>query len=708
MFRALIALLLLLTGSVPVLAQGVVTNSTAKPSGANTALTLGALTAQQGVLLDAFRVAGDADDTAALTRAVTAQVPILCGPKTYTVNNFSSASATNFILLGVPGCVIQRTSASGSNFITINTTNVYIDGVTFDSNKAAVTANQWGVLLPSGGQSITIKNSVFKNNSGSLGSCLTLKSTGPAAGGSFVLDNIEVTGCTWNPVYMASVSNGSLINSYVHDNPHDGVRIQAWTTASSTNYSADILVQNNRFVANDGSGITVCAFAPPYPAFGTPAAKRVKILSNNFLDNSGYQIQSCGVDYVDIIGNTIGQSDPAVDVFGGIESNSRYAVIADNTVEVTDGNFGIDAGNSATTTIMGNNVKITTGTGINIGGSTNSQVVGNLVTASTSGAIAILVYDVESDGSGSAMPQHCSALTIANNRLVLASGVIGIQLADNACGTSGTTGAVIRHNDMTGGSASQDIVYKGSASSVNIFGNSHNGETYQLLDPNGSGDIVFENVYFGGNIRGLSSTSDIRSIASSYVNAYGGGDSILYVVPSAGGSGYTAATTLAASGGCTWAGWPLINNGVIIGVRTTAHGTGCSASTVSATDGGGGTGATFTATKTPAHPARSTIYYNSNAGNLLKLSGGYASISGPLSAIQLAANNGVSLIASVSGTVWVGPVQPPVSYAVGSLPTCNSTRSGLQVTVTGSTTSMWFARCNGTDWLWPDGTTVSG
>jgi hypothetical protein len=30
------------------------------------------------------------------------------------------------------------------------------------------------------------------------------------------------------------------------------------------------------------------------------------------------------------------------------------------------------------------------------------------------------------------------------------------------------------------------------------------------------------------------------------------------------------------------------------------------------------------------------------------------------------------------------------------------------ITVTGSTTNKWQARCDGTNWKWPDGTTVSG
>jgi hypothetical protein len=151
-------------------------------------------------------------------------------------------------------------------------------------------------------------------------------------------------------------------------------------------------------------------------------------------------------------------------------------------------------------------------------------------------------------------------------------------------------------------------------------------------------------------------------------------------------------------------------SGVVVGVRTNGTGTGCSgATTIAATDAGGGSGATFTVAVTPVLPSRKTITYRSaaTAGNVIQLSGGFIGIGGTPAPILAPSGAYVTLTANVSGVTW-GLVSglPRASYASGSLPTCSSTYSGVQVTVTGSGSGKWDARCNGTSWIYSDGTTA--
>src|SRR4051812_36048454 len=68
--------------------------ATVTATGAPTSTTLAALAAQQGVLLDSFKQISDPDDTASLTRALTAGVPILLGPRVYSVHDFSTSVST--------------------------------------------------------------------------------------------------------------------------------------------------------------------------------------------------------------------------------------------------------------------------------------------------------------------------------------------------------------------------------------------------------------------------------------------------------------------------------------------------------------------------------------------------------------------------------------------------------------------------------------
>lgn len=686
-------------------------NSTALPTGANTAQTLASLAAQQGVLLDAFKLAADPDYTLAMGRAVAAQVPILLGPKTYIVNNFSTGAVTNFVLRGVKGSVIQRTSASGSNFFTIGATNVVIDGVTFDMNKAAVTANQWPVLMSAGGQNISIHNSVFKNNSGTLGACLAITGTGPAAGGSLDITDSEFTGCTaLAGLYIGSVSNGVVARNYVHDNSTIGVFAGSYLTASATNYLSNLIISNNQIFRNN-SGVQVGGFSPPY-AYGTPAAVSVQVLGNHFQDNGSYQLTLQG-DYLTAIGNLIDQSSAAPSLTGAVDCNSRYSTINDNTVNLTNASFGIDCGSSVQNIVNGNQVTLTGGTAINASANSFSTFSNNVIYISGN-SIGIHCDAVDTDGSLRALPTTASGITITDNTIYISGSTPnGIDVINDAGGfPSGVAKISVRRNRFfvsgAGSGSSQDIIWWGSASSVDIGDNQHNGSSVAFIDPNASGDVLFDNVYLGGTIYGVSSTTNIRSLETSQINTYGAGGSILWVYPSSGGAGYTSATTLSASGGAGtgFAATPLINNGVIIGVRVTNFGSGYSGTiTVTATDTGGGTGATFTVGNTPTLPAYARLTYISAATHLFQKSGGYVALQG--SPLMLTSGTSTILQAVIGGLFWNVLSSPLPSIAVGSLPTCSSAANGATANVTGSVTNKWQAQCNGTNWLWPDATTVT-
>lgn len=673
------------------------------------------LTLSVGTPIEAYHQAGDADDTAALTRAVAAGGAILCGPRTYTINNFSTGAVANFILRGVKGCVIQRTSASGSNFFTVSATNVIIDGVTFDSNKASVSANQWGVLLPQGGQTISISNSVFKNNSGSLGSCLALLSTGPAAGGSFVLRNNEITGCTFDPLFLASVSNGDVEGNYVHDNSTSGAFVLSNGAASGSNYATNILIRGNRFLKNTGAGLTMGSFAPPY-VYGIPAATWLTVTGNLFQDNGAYQIGLTNADHVSIIGNQISQSSSGVSTSGGIDCNARYSLIEANDLSFPSAAFGIDCGGALEPTIRNNNVNMGNGgAAIDVGGVQNGQVLNNHVSVAGNGK-AVVIFDMETDGANNPFPQHTSNVTVQNNDIILdGTTALGVLTEDDAGATAGALPVRVLGNRFIGihsATASQDVMYFSDGPGIVVQGNTHNGVSGVAVVLNGSTDYVFETVY--DFVQGDSTAGSVRSLISSFVNTYNSATHILWVLPTAGGSGYTNATTLSANGGCTWAGTPLISGGVIVGVRTTANGNSCSAgTTITATDSGGGSGATFSVGVAPRLPAGKVIQYRASAtnGNVVQTSGGAVSINGTPGPIPVANGYFLTLQANSTGLVWQVIANPSLSsFTVATLPTCNASyvKSTVLVTdasaptyngtLTGGGGSVVTAICDGVNW----------
>ena len=696
--------------------------TTVQPTGVSApyVATLAAIAAQQGVLLDTFKQSGDADDTASLTRAVAAGVPILLGARTYTINNFSTGVVAQFIMRGIPGAsIIQRTSASGSQFFQIQAATVYLDGLTFDMNKAAVTANQWGVFLNTGGQTVVVRNSVFKNNSGTLGTDFALISTGPAAGGAFYFEGDEFTGSTaLSALFLGSVAHGKVVNASIHDNSGQGMSVGSYLAASSTNYSTDIIVEASHVYRNTGIGIAVGGFAAPY-AYGTPQATYVSLLGNHLWDNgngTSYEVQIQG-DYLSAQNDTIYKS--AITVFGGIDCNSRWATIQGEVVNLSGAGFGIDSGASIQAVVQNNVITMTAGAAINNGANQNSVYSGNKLILSGT-ASGMTIFATETDGNGNPFTTLASGTLIEGNEFdITGSGATGISIYDDAGGLPGATPYLVLRNKFnvsgSGSGAFQDIFWRGAPGSLVIDGNLHNGENYLFVDPTGSGDVLFDWVYLGGTIQGISSTTNVRSIVSSFVSNNGAGAGVLWVYPTGGSSGssYTAATTLAASGsggGSGWVGTPLIYNGAIIGVRTTVIGTTYSGTiTVTATDSGGGSGATFVVGNVPGVPAYSTITYVSAAIHLLQKNGGFITLN--TNPYEMDATTIISLKASTSGVLWRVLNATLPTFTVATLPACGSTSKGAWVivsdaavpvyntTMTGSGTSFARAPCDGTNWL---------
>lgn len=704
-------------------AQGGLGNSTGDASGlsvtatgvtAGQTATLASIAAQQGVLLDTFKLVPDADDTASLNRAVAAGVPILLGPKTYIVNDFSTGAVASFILRGIPGkSVIQRTAARGGTFFNVAAAKVFIEGVTFDMNKASVAANQWGVFLSSGGQTVVVRRSVFKNNSGSLGTGFALIDTsgnGPTAGGSFSFTDNEVTGCTsLGAAYFGSVVNGDISGNNFHDNSNNGLYVGSYGTSTATNYAANINIHHNRFLNNAATGVQIGGIAPPY-VYGYPSAAWVRVEDNMFQDNALYNLTLQG-DHLSAARNRFQQV--GVTSFGGIDANSRYTDIFDNEIAYSGVTYGIDAGGSLHTVVRNNRIMMTGGTTINCGGSQYIDVIENRVHVLGS-ATAIVALDVDGDGSGNPFPTFTTGLKIERNSIFVDGGnARGVTTLDNAGGRSGAIPTIIEGNRFTalnGAGSGADIAAYASAAATIIQNNKHNGVGYQFNAVDGNGDLFFDIVF--DEIRTYAAGVPIRQIGSTFVQTYGSGSQILYVSPANGGSGYVQSTTTLAltgsGGGSGWAGKALVYNGAIIGVQTTARGSGYSGTlTVTATDTSGGTGATFTVGASAQLPQTKRLNFVSTAGGDLIRGGNNAYIGVVGGPVLVGPNLMVQLEALTLGTYWTVVSYIPASYASGSLPTPTTQLSGAQIIVTGASGGKWLARCNGSAWIYADGTTAT-
>lgn len=654
----------------------IMTGAVITPTGAPTSITAAAQAAQQGVLLDAFKVSGDADDTASLTRADTAGVPILLGPRTYTINNFVSTTGATFILKGVKGAsVIQRTSASGSQFFEIQETTVYIDGVTFDMNEASVTANQHGVYLPTGGQNVSVTNSVFKNNWGTISTCLELLGSGPSAGGWFKIDGNEFTNCTNGTssvtgvgINMASVANGVVSNNFIHANAF-GAQAVANGSASSSNYSTNITFSNNLFLANS-EHLYMGGFGSPYN-FGTSPATNILVTSNSFIDqtsfgaSSNYYMVTVQGDYISVIGNHFLQTSTGTSAYGGIDANARYQLIQGNDINLPSAFWGIDTGASEYNVVTNNKITNTHGTAMNAGGSWHEVISDNTFNISSASgySIAIAVNAAETDGSNNAFTTVSNDIRIEHNTInfLSTSTVNGIGFYNNACGyaiaTETQEPCIVRDNNFSGTESSLlDIFFTGTANSVEIQNNRHNGTSALSISPSGTTllfDVVYDEIIVSTNSHAINSLQ--YTGFSGHVNV----GAILWVSPNNGGTGYHVGTTTLALSGCTggtgFTASPQINQGVIVGVSSVGGSgyTGGTSCVVTATDSNGspGSGATFTVGVNPVFPANKRLRIFTD-GNSITNTSPYPTWQGLSGTVATTANYPLELEAVPAGNAW--------------------------------------------------------
>jgi hypothetical protein len=681
------------------------------------------------VTVEDFGAIGDGvtNDTAAFTSAIATGNPIQLSAKTYLIDGFSvDTSAAQFILLGIPGrSTIKRGAVVGGAFVSIAAANVYLDGAIFDMNSGAISANQWGVRVQTfvaQGQMTIARRCKFINNSGTLGGGLAVLGQNPVYPGSVEISDCEFYNHTWVACYIGSMGSGLIKGNYIHDCPSGSAgSYTTYLTVSSSNYASNGLILGNR-IERCNSGWLCGGIGPPY-VFATPAsATNCKMIGNECQDITRYALVGQG-DYIDTIGNMITQSASGVPVFTAIGYMGRWGRIADNSIVFFSTAFNcIDVGGCQYLDVSDNHIVSGAGA-INIGGTTHCSARGNYIhMVNTSlGAPAFYILEIEGDGQGTSFPYPCSGLVLDNNYIVMdGANSRGIESADNPCGRSGTFGMQITNNRFEVVNSASNIyciALINSGNSVRIKNNTVNGVSWAFTTVNGNGDLVYNDVY--DELIISSGTANIRSVLSQQQNTYQGQNmsnlqSILWVYPNVGGSGYTqATTTLAASGsggGTGWTGQAKVSQGAIVGVHVTNPGSGYSGTiTITATSSGGGSGATFIVGNQMFTSAQKEIIIWATGGSavLTVAGGGGTSIAAP-EPIGVNTKTMLKLRSGYNTSVWqVLGDTPKATYAVGSLPTAAAANNGQIVYVNGSATNKWMARSNGTNWLWNDGTIVS-
>ena len=544
--------------------------------------------------IEAFGAVGDGstDDTSAFVSALSYGRPIRLASKTYIVNGQLTVTVANAAIVGVPGqSTIRRLhQMSGSAWISIQASGFHADGVIFDANKAAITTDNWGILITSACISSDFHRCVFTNAGGAtLGHGLTVQASDPATT-QHILRDCEFSANALNGVWVQAVDGVVIHSCRSHDNGQYGIVLD---------YNDATFVQKQRLgqvignVAwNNQRGIVIGnynATNTTTPVWGNanPDALNTLVLGNVSHDNTVYGIDVSGSGLL-VQGNILSNNGPTGSIGAGILANISYSRVLGNMV-VGNAQFGIDCGGSLSSDVSHNH--ITGGTiGINCGGGTAIKVESNTIQGASSWAIQ--ANNVETDSNGLSFGQACNQLALVGNWIAMTSGTSGgIVLRD------GPQGVLVARNHFIGtGSATISNALASNTDQVIIEGNRWNFAQRFFANPtlyNGLQTVLLPDI--ADSIMVSTAPSGVQSMLTNYQVATSG--QITFIRVTAGGSGYSTATIAVGGTGSGATARAMISGGSIIGIVVTAPGSGYGAAgaTVSVTITGDGSGAAATA-----------------------------------------------------------------------------------------------------------------
>lgn len=546
------------------------------------------------VAVEAFGAVGDGetDDTAAFAAALASGRPARLGPKTYIVNGQWTLFGNAGVLVGVPGQTVLRrlTQTGNGSWISIQCTVFHAHGIIFDANRAGISQDSWALLVAPSCTSSRFDHCIFTGSGGAtLGSGLTIQASDPAVV-QHVISFCEAYHNVSHGIWVQAVQGVQIVACRAHDNGGYGIVID---------YADPQLAQKLHLCqvigceawAND-RGISVGNFnatntEPPVWGNANPDAIAIMVACNNCHDNRNYGIAASGraltlQDNV-LTNNSNGGGGAA------ILANVSYSLIAGNVISGSS-QFGIDAGGSINSGITQNYINGVVH-GINPGGSLNMRISDNWIQECT--GWAILVSNVETDGSGVNFGLACSNLAITDNWIcfAMANGGGGVLLLD------GPQNILVARNQFVGiGPATIYQCLWANTDTVTIRGNTWNFQPRLITNPVSLGGVQqFAYPDILDEVMITAASAPVQSMVSLRQQATVG--QVTFVKVTAGGSGYTRANVTINGSGSGASAIAFVSNGAVIGValNTPGAGYGANGTDTAVVISGDGSGATAVA-----------------------------------------------------------------------------------------------------------------
>jgi hypothetical protein len=547
------------------------------------------------VTAEAFGAVGDGetDDTVALAAAMASGQPVRLGPKTYIVNGQWTVFGNVCVLIGVPGQTVLRrlTQTGNGSWVSIQCLLFRAYGIIFDANRAGVSQDSWALLVTPTCTDSRFDHCVFTGSGGAtLGSGLTIQTSDPAVV-QHVISFCEAYNNVSHGIWVQAVQGVQIVACQAHDNGGYGIVID---------YTDPQLVQKLHLCQvvgcecwANGRGISIGNFnatntEPPVWGNANPDAIAIMVACNNCHDNRSYGIAASGRALT--LQNNLLTNNATGAGGAAILANVSYSLIAGNMITGSS-QFGIDAGGSINSGIAQNYVNGVVH-GINPGGSLNMRISANWIQECA--GWAILVNNVENDGSGVNFGLACNEMAITDNWIcfAMANGGGGILLLD------GPQNVLVARNQFVGiGAATIDQCLWANTDTVTIRDNSWNFQPRMITNPapvGGVQQLAYPDVL--DEVMVTATSAPVQSMVSLRQQATAG--QVTFIKVTAGGSGYTQASVAISGSGTEASATAYVSNGAVIGVAMNAPGAGYGANgtdtaVVVSGDGSGATAIAF-------------------------------------------------------------------------------------------------------------------
>lgn len=521
-----------------------VSNLTVSATGAGVTRRLGDIFAD-ALSVESFGAVGDGvtDDTAAFAAAVGSGHPIRLDGRIYIVNGPLLIAGTSAVL-GVAGATVIRRLllTSSTSWITIASSSLDMEGVTFDANRLGGADAPVVAVTPTCIQASFVACN-FENAMGSNAGCgLNIVSVAGAS------HQLEQCGFNGNSVHGVDVSGGCSIvvsGCTATTNGSAGIRIEAGTAC---------VVRDNVCTANS-VGISVGGWeAGPAAQQGGPVCAVIGNLSSM---NAIWGVAVAGVGAT-IDGNTT-QNNGSTALGGGILARIGASRLTGNLS--SGGSVGIDARGCWGSSIADNHVSDAT-TGLSVGGSQNLTASENTLLTNGWGILATAI-----EPSLSTLPT--GPISISRNWIGFTTAQSGgIKVLDAA------QGVAVTGNDINGwGSALIDQALWLHTDAAIVLGNRWNNQARFTVQANpvaGLEALVVPDV--ADEVLVTSAPAPVASIMTAHQADTLG--QICFIKVTSGGAGYTQAHVAVAGSGAGAAGTAIINDGQLVWIVVTNQGSG--------------------------------------------------------------------------------------------------------------------------------------